>query len=109
VRRHRALERRAHPVLVVFADINTGQLPQLGHIQRLVKCTLVDCCFAKETKRDLIGAFVFRSKGNTGGQCDLAADNGVSAKKINFLVEHMHRPALALRATGCFSEEFRHN
>ena len=95
--------------MIVFADVNAGQLPELGHVQRLVKCALIDRGFAKETKRNLIRTLVFRSERNTGCQWNLPADNAVSAKKVHFLVEHVHRAALALRASAGFAEELGHD
>src|SRR5687768_5582594 len=73
-----------------------------------MKCALIDCCFAEETKRYLVCPFVLRSKGNAGSEWYLTSNNSMSTQEVYFLAEHVHRTALALRAPGRFAVQLGH-
>jgi hypothetical protein len=74
-----------------------------------VKRALVNRCFAEETDGDLVRVLVLRSEGEAGGQRNLSTDDGVTAEKAEFLIEHVHRAAFAFRATGGFAEKLGHD
>src|SRR5690606_8494880 len=92
--------RRSHAVLVVFADIDDGKLPKLGHVERFVEDALVDRGFTKEAKRHLIGPLILGRVCHTGSDTDLAANDAVSAKELQISREHVHRPAFAFYAAA---------
>src|SRR6185503_18225815 len=66
MQRHRAGEGSAHAVLVVLADVDAGELPELGHVERFVERALVHSRFAEVAECYLIGALIFRSESRTG-------------------------------------------
>ena len=90
LQRHGALERSAHAVFVVFANVDAGQLPKLRHIQRLVESTLVHGSFAKEADGYLIGLFVLAGKSDASRQRNLSTDNCVAAEKIQLRIKEVH-------------------
>ena len=55
-----------------------------------MKRALIDGGFAKEAQRDLIGAFIFRSKRDSRRQRNLSANDRVSAEKVHVRIEQMH-------------------
>jgi hypothetical protein len=95
----RALERRAHAVPVVLDDEHAGQLPQAGHVERLVERAGVHHRLAHEADDDLIAAAVL------DGEADTPAASGTwpptipwPPRKFVLCVEQVHRAALAARA-----------
>src|SRR6185503_5284393 len=95
MQRHCAGEGSAHAVLIVFADIDAGKFPKLGHVQRFVERALIHCCFAEVTKRHLVRALILGGESRSGCEWNLAADDRVTAEKAETLVEHVHRAAFA--------------
>ena len=61
-----------------------------------MKGALIDGCFTEKTYRNLIGFLVLCRECYARSQRNLSADNAVTTKEVDVLVEHMHRPALAL-------------
>ena len=106
---HRPLERGAHPVAIVFADVDAGDLPQLGHVQRFMEGALVNGGFAKEAERDLIRSLVFTREGQAGSERNLAANNRVSAEKIDLHIKQVHRAAFAARTARGFPIKLCHH
>src|SRR5205085_4914642 len=97
-----------HAVLIVFADVDAGQLPKLRHVERLVKDALIDRRLTEIDDRYLTRAFVLRGECDARAEWNLPADNRVPAEKMVVAVEQMHRAAFAGGATAGFAEEFRH-
>ena len=95
--------RRAHSVLVVLADKDNGEVPQLGHIERLKHLALVARAIAVQRKRSGLFAHVLLSKRNAGADGDLSTDDAVSTKEGRR--EDVHRAALAARHTGLATKE----
>src|SRR5436190_304202 len=74
-----------------------------------MKGALINGCFTEKAKRNSICFLVLRRKRDAGSQRDLSAYNGVAAEKIDPLVEHVHRSALAARTTARLAIQLRHH
>ena len=101
-------EAGAHRVLVVFDDVNDGNVPERGEVERLVKNALVDRAVAEVGKTATFEALVFEGESDAETERRLAGHDAVPAPVIFVRREKVHRPALALRATGGLAEEFGH-
>jgi hypothetical protein len=109
VDRRRPLERRAHPVAVVLDDVHDRQLPETGHVQRLVERTGVDHRLAHEADADLVAVAVLDRERDAGRERHVAADDAVTTKEVGLPVEEVHRAALAARAAIDATEELGHH
>ena len=61
-----------------------------------------------EAHDDLITTAILDGESHAGGDRDMTTHDAVSTEKAEQLVEHVHRPALALRAAILPPEQFRH-
>src|SRR6266851_3859964 len=68
------LNERAHPIEVVLADEDDGQLPKRGHIQALVERALWQRSIAEEAAYDFGFLFVDDRKPESGGKRKPATD-----------------------------------
>ena len=102
-----ALSRRAHAVLVVFADEDDGKVPQLGHVVGLKDLTLVACTITIEGEAGSILAKVLLSESETGTNWYLRADDTVTAEESRR--EDVHRTTLAARHAVLATEELSKN
>ena len=105
----RALERRAHAVPVVLDHVDDGQLPEAGHVERLVEGAGVHDRLAHEADAHLIAAAVLDGEADAGGERDVPADDAVAAEEVHAAVEHVHRAALAVRAAVDAAEQLGHH
>jgi len=105
----RALERGAHAVAVVLDDEDAGQLPERGHVERLVEGPGVHHRLAHEAGDDLVAAAVLDGEAHAGRDGHMATDDAVPAEEAELLVEHVHRAALAARAAILPPEQLRHD
>ena len=69
---------------------------------------LVDRSVAHEAERTALESFVFEPVSKPQAQWCLAADDSMPAPVVFVGGEEVHRAAFAARATGRFSEKFRH-
>jgi hypothetical protein len=74
-----------------------------------MKSALVHRRFTKETEGYPVGFLILRGKRDSSRQGNLAANDSVTAKKIKFLIEDMHRAALAARGSTRFAIQFGHD
>ena len=100
---------RTHPVEVVLAEEDDGEVPDGGQVHGLVELALVDGAVAKEAQDDLIIAAILDGEGDAGGDAQLAADDGVAAHEIQFVAEQVHGAALAIAAPGGLAHQLGHD
>lgn len=77
-----------------LAAKESGQLPQLGHVESLKDLALVAGAVAVQDDGALLAAGVLVGKGQTGTDGDLRTDDTVAA--IEVLREHVHGTTLAV-------------
>src|SRR5690606_21245743 len=92
-------------VLVVLADVDHWQLPQLRHVHDLVQQALAERTFAEEADRDLVAAAHLGREPGPGRDASAAADDGVGAEVAVLLVGDVHRTALAAAVPGRTTEK----
>ncbi len=84
----------------LFSQTKTmGSFHRAARAHALVEVADADGALAEEDDADAILAAVLRRKGGAGGDGDVPADDAVPAEHVVLLVEEVHRPAEALRAT----------
>src|SRR5579884_407340 len=93
-------------VEVVLADVDHGELPERGHVHRLVEQPLSERSLAEEADRHLVGAAPLRAERRPGRDPGRAADDRVRAQVPVREVRDVHRPALALVVAGRLAEQF---
>ena len=115
--RHRrsTFDRSAHRVAVVLDHEDHRDVEETREIHRLVETTLIERSITEEAKRDvLVDAtvddfiLILLREGQTGSEWGLSTDDSMSTEEIVRLVEHVHRPALALRTAPDPTEHFSH-
>src|SRR5207248_651368 len=103
-----SFHRSAHGEEVVLANENDRQLVKRSQIERFVERTLVNRAIAKKTKRDAIFISIFAREGQSRGERDVRADDGMSAVHVVAAIEKMHGSAETARATGFLAEQLGH-
>src|SRR5579871_1029136 len=93
-------------VEIVFADVDDRQLPERGHIHRLVQHTLAQRAIAKEADRHLIAAAHLAGKRRAGCQRAAASHDGICPQVAGLLVGNMHRAAFAPAIARRFAQQF---
>src|SRR5216683_3485051 len=73
------LNERAHPIEVVLADKDDGQLPKRGHVQAFVERALWKRSITEEAAYDFGFLFVDDRKPESGGKWKSATDDRVAA------------------------------
>lgn len=91
-------DRQAHTVVVVLADKDDGQLPQIGHVVGLEDLSLIGSTVTVQCQAHATVTLVLAGQSNTGTQRHLSAHNTVAAIEIGCI--HVHGTALAARTTG---------
>src|SRR5258708_38447825 len=91
-------------VLIVFADVNHGQLPQLRQIHHFVERSLTESPFSEEANCYAIRAESLRGKSGSRGDAHAAANNRVCAKITGCGIGDVHRSALAPAVARFFSQ-----
>jgi hypothetical protein len=104
-----ALDRRAHPVLVVFDDVDHRQLPQLRHVEAFVDLPLVGRAVAEIGQRDIVVPAILVGEGESGAERHLCADDAMPAEEALLDGEHVHRAALALGVAVVASRQLGHD
>ena len=105
----RALDRRAHRILVVLDRVDDRQVPQLGHVEGFVDLALVDRAVAKIGKAHAAILGIFVLEGEARPERHLRADDAVAAVEAVIDAEHVHRPALAFRDAGSAARQLGHD
>src|SRR6266852_6671456 len=103
------LYERAHPIEVVLADEDAGQLPKRGHIQAFVKRALWQRSIAEEAAYDFGFLLIDDRKPESGGKRKPATDDRVAAHETQVGVEQMHRTTVPARNSGRFAKQLRHH
>ena len=93
--RRGAIEGGAHRVFIILNNVNDGELPKGGEIQRFVVSALVHGAVAHEAERAAFEAMVFEAVGESETERGLAADDAVAAPVIFIRRKKVHRAALA--------------
>ena len=104
-----ALERGAHPELVVGDHEDDRQLPQRGEVERLAERPLVGRAVAEHAHGDLVEPLVVGRERHPGGQRQVAADDPVAAHEALLEVEHVHRAAAPVRDAVLAAEQLGHH
>src|SRR5881227_118177 len=104
-----ALERRAHPELVVDDEEDDRELPQRDEVHRLAEGALVAGAVAEHAHDGVAGLPVVACERDSGGEWQVAADDPVAAEEAALQVEEVHRAAAAARAALLAAEELRHH
>src|ERR1700733_2126272 len=87
----RFLEVSVLVVLIVLANVNHGQLPQLRQIHNLVERSLSERAFAEEANRDTISPESLGCKSRTGSDAHASANNCVRAQVTRGGIGNVHR------------------
>src|ERR1700674_4392328 len=91
----RALDCRAHGVLIVLDHVDHRQLPQLRHVEALVHLSLVRRAIAEVGLAHAAVLAVAVRECDAGAERHLGSDDAVSTEEVLLDGEHMHRTALA--------------
>ncbi len=86
-----------------------GQLPERGHVERLVEGAVVDRGLAEVADRHLVGVAVLGGERHAGRERDVPADDAVPAEEPERGVEEVHRAALAPAAARGLAEQLGHD
>src|SRR5580704_813513 len=90
-------------VLIVFADVDHRQLPQLRQVHHFVERSLAERTFSEEADCDAIGAQSFGRKSGARGDTHATADNRVGAEVAGCGIGDVHRSTFAAAIAGFFS------
>ena len=107
--RRRALYRRAHRILVVLDDEHDGQLPQLRHVEGLVHLALVGGAVAEVGEAHAVVAAILVGEGETRRRAARRRRRCRGRRRSRLGREHVHRPALALRAAVAAPGQLGHD
>src|SRR3954470_20750157 len=105
----RAVDARAHRVLVVLDDVDDRQLPQLGHVEAFIDLALIGRAVTEIGEANPAIALVFVAEAKPGAKRHLRADNTVPAVEFMLDAEHVHRAALALRDSSLAPRQLGHD
>src|SRR5262245_5061821 len=103
--RDRFAARRVLAVEIVLAHVDHRELPERGHVHRLVEQALAQRAVAEEAHGDLSGAAHLRRQRGAGGDARRAADDGVGAEVAGLRIRDVHRTALAAAVAGFLAEQ----
>src|SRR5713101_1886943 len=93
-------------VLIVFADVNHGQLPQLRQVHYFVERSLPESPFSEEADCHPVRTESFCGESGAGGDADAATNNCVCAKITGCGIGDVHRSAFAAAVACFFSKQF---
>src|SRR5699024_7457008 len=96
-------------VVVVLAYEDDGQLPDGGHVERLVEGALVRGAVTEEADADLIRAAYLGGEARARGDAVSRADDAVGAEDALVPVRDVHGAALALAVACLPAEELSHH
>src|SRR5690606_37926172 len=105
----RTLQGRSHAVAVVLDEIHHGQLPQAGHVQRLVERTRVHHRFTHVAQANLVATAVLDYECNAGCERNMAAHDSMSAKEVDLLVEQVPGATVAAHYSILAAEQLGHD
>src|SRR5579884_4262401 len=94
----------AHRVLVIFTDIDNGQFPDRGQVERLVEGPFVDSSITEIASDDAVQALVLHGEGDARGNRQLRADDGIATVNTEFIAPHVHGAAFSFAAAGGLAE-----
>src|SRR5207249_11526105 len=97
--------RRVLAIEVVLAYIDDRQLPERGHVHRLVEQSLPQRPIAEEAHRDLTAAAHLRRQRGAGRDARGAADDRVGAEVARLRIRGVHRAALAAAVARLLAEQ----
>ena len=101
-------DRRVLHVEVVLADEHDRELPDGGHVERLVERADVRCPVAEEAHGHLSRPARLRRPGGTRGDRHVGTDDRVGAHRTVRHVRQVHRATLAAADPVRASEQLRH-
>src|SRR5229473_3464805 len=81
-------------VLIVFADVNHGQLPQLRQVHYFVERSLPESPFSEEADCHPVRTESFCGESGAGGDAHAAADDGIRSEVAGGGIGDVHRSAL---------------
>ncbi len=105
----RAIDARAHAVLVVDADEQDRQVPQGRHVHALVEDALLHRAVAEERDRDRVPLQPLVAEARPDHVGDAAAHDGIGAEVTESHVGDVHRTALAAAVTGLLAADLGHH
>ena len=88
-----AADGRSHPVLVVDTNEHDREVPELGHVERLVEGTDVGGAVPEYAHHDLVALLVVDGVATAHRQRERLADDGIAAVETVLLAEEVHGPA----------------
>src|SRR4029450_8936216 len=92
-------------VQVVLAHVDDRQLPEGGHVHRLVKQALAVRAVAEEARRDLAAAPHLGRQRRAGRDAGRAAHDRVGAEVARLRIGDVHRATLAAAAARILAEQ----
>src|ERR687893_1064612 len=101
------LDAHGHPVLVVLAQEDHGQLPDRRQVEGLVEDALVGGALAEEAERRVVLAAPLEGPARAAGYAHAPADYAVGAEHPGPHVGDVHRAALAVAVAGGLAEQLR--
>ena len=105
------MARLAHgnAIIVVLTNENDGELPDRGHIQRLVEGALIGRSVAEEADANLIGSPVAGGKACAYRDVVTGTHDTVGTQNALVGVGDVHGAALALAVAGFLAKQLRHH
>src|SRR5258706_1707013 len=92
-------------VLIVFADVDDGKLPQLRQVHHFVERTLAEGAFSEKADCDAIRAQSFGGESRARSDAYAAADDGIGSEVAGGGIGDMHRSTLPAAITRFFSQQ----
>src|SRR5580700_5016929 len=92
-------------VLIVFADVDHRQLPQLRQVHYFVQRSLAERTFTEEADCHAIRPQSLGGKSRARGDADASADDRVGAEVAGRGIGDVHRPTLAAAIASFFSQQ----
>ena len=105
----RALERGAHPVAVVLDEVDHRQLPERGHVQRLVEGAVVHRGVAEEADADLVAAAILDREGDAVAIGRWPPTMPCPPRKFTLRSKKCIEPPLPFEQPSDAAEQLRHH
>src|SRR6202035_3907751 len=96
---------RVFVVLIVFADVDDRQRPELCKIHYFIERSLAERTFSEKADCDAIGAESLRGESRSGGDAHAATDDCVGSEVAGCGIGHVHRSAFAAAVARFFPEQ----
>ena len=103
-----ALQGGAHGVAVVLAEVDRGELPQLGQLEGFEERSLLGRAVAEVGKRNLVLIQVLASERRARTQRHMTPDDAIATVEVVRLAGEVHGATDTLGDAGCLAKQLGH-